>query len=60
MALQPPSPQTNVPRADVAGVVDSMLLDEKVRWIGIVFESSLAGVDRFEVTPYINNPMVDP
>ena len=56
MALQPPSPQSNVPRSDVANVVDAMLLDSGVKWIGIVYESTVGGVDRFIVTPY----MVDP
>jgi hypothetical protein len=56
MALQPPSPQTNVPRSDVANVVDAMLLDSRVKWIGIIFDSVSGGVDRFTVTPYIVDP----
>ena len=56
MALQPPSPQTNVPRNDVSNVVDAMLLDSAVKWIGIVYESTVAGVDRFTVTPYVVDP----
>ena len=55
MALQPPSPQTNVPRSDVANVVDAMLLDSRVKWIGIVYEYTI-GVDRFTVTPYVVDP----
>jgi hypothetical protein len=60
MALQPPSPQTNVPRSDVANVVDAMLLDSQVKWIGIVYEATVAGVDRFTVTPYVVDPTKGP
>jgi hypothetical protein len=56
MALQPPSPQTNVPRDDAGNVVDAMLLDTRVKWIAVVFEAMVDGVDRFTVTPYINDP----
>jgi hypothetical protein len=56
MALQPPSPQSNVPRTDVANVVDALLLDSRVKWVGIVYEATVGGVDRFTVTPYIANP----
>ena len=56
MALQPPSAQTNVPRNDVGNVVDAMLLDGRVKWVGIVFEASVGGVDRFTITPYIVDP----
>jgi len=56
MALQPPSPQSNVPRNDVSNVVDAMLLDSQVKWIGIVYEEKVGGVDRFTVTPYVVDP----
>ena len=56
MALQPPSPQSNVPRHDVSNVVDAMLLDSQVKWIGIVYEEKVGGVDRFTVTPYVVDP----
>jgi hypothetical protein len=56
MALQPPSPQSNVPRGDVANVVDAMLLDSQVKWIGIVYEATIGGIDRFTVTPYVTDP----
>jgi hypothetical protein len=56
MALNPPSPQTNVPRDDVGNVVDAMLLDVRVKWIAVVFEATVNGVDQFTVTPYINDP----
>ena len=56
MALQPPSAQTNVPRNDVGNVVDAMLLDSRVKWVGVVFEASVGGVDRFTITPYIVDP----
>ena len=56
MALQPPSPQSNVPRNDVSNVVDAMLLDNQVKWIGIVYEVTVGGVDRFTVTPYVVDP----
>lgn len=56
MALQPPSPQSNVPRTDVSNVVDAMLLDDRVKWVGIVYEATVGGVDRFTVTPYIVDP----
>jgi len=56
MALQPPSPQSNVPRNDVANVVDAMLLENEVKWVGIVYEATVGGVDRFTVTPYIVDP----
>ena len=56
MALQPPSPQSNVPRADVANVVDAMLLDSRVKWIAVVFEATTGGVDKFTVTPYLTDP----
>jgi hypothetical protein len=56
MALQPPSPQTNVPRDDVGNVVDAMLLDNQVKWVAIVYEATVGGVDRFAVTPYIVDP----
>ena len=56
MALQPPSPQTDVPRNDVANVIDAMLLDDRVKWVAIVFEATVGGVDRFTVTPYVVDP----
>ena len=56
MALQPPSPQSNVPRNDVSNVVDAMLLDSQVKWIGMVYEATVGGVDRFTVTPYVTDP----
>lgn len=56
MALQPPSSQSNVPRTDVANVVDAMLLDSRVKWIGVVYEATVGGVDRFTVTPYVVDP----
>jgi hypothetical protein len=56
MSLQPPSPQTNVPRDDAGNVVDAMLLDAQVKWIAIVFDTSVNGVDQFTVTPYISDP----
>ncbi len=56
MALEPPSSQSNVPRTDVANVVDAMLLDSRVKWIGIVYEAAVGGVDRFTITPYIVDP----
>lgn len=56
MALQPPSPQSNVPRTDVSNVVDAMLLDNQVKWIGIVYEATVGGADRFTVTPYVVDP----
>ena len=56
MALQPPSAQTNVPRNDVGNVVDAMLLDSRVKWVGVVYEASVGGVDRFTITPYIVDP----
>ena len=56
MALQPPSPQSKVPRTDVSNVVDAMLLDRRVKWIGIVYEATVGGVDTFTVNPYIVDP----
>jgi hypothetical protein len=56
MALQPPSPQTNVPRDDAGNVVDAMLLDTQIKWIAVVFEATVDGVDQFTVTPYISDP----
>ena len=56
MALQPPSAQTNVPRNDVGNVVDAMLMDSRVNWIGIVYGATVGGVDRFAVTPYVVDP----
>lgn len=60
MALQPPSPQSNVPRSDVSNVVDAMLLDSRVKWVGIVYEATVGGVDRFTVTPYVVDPINGP
>ena len=60
MALQPPSPQTNVPRDDVSNVVDAMLLDNQVKWVAIIYEATVGGVDRFAVTPYVMNPIQSP
>jgi hypothetical protein len=56
MALQPPSPQSNVPRSDVSNVVEAMLFDRQVKWIGIVCEATVDGADRFTVTPYVVDP----
>ncbi len=56
MALQPPSPQNNVPRDDVHNVVDAMLFDSNVKWISIVFETTTNGIDRFVITPFITDP----
>jgi hypothetical protein len=60
MALQPPSPQSHVPRTDVGNVVDAMLLDSRVKWVGIVYEPAVGGVDRFTVTPYVVDPTSGP
>jgi hypothetical protein len=60
MALQPPSPQTNVPRNDVSNVVDAMLLHDQVKWIAVVYEATVGGVDRFTVTPYVVDPTQGP
>jgi hypothetical protein len=60
MALQPPSEQSNVPRSDVANVVDAMLLDSRVKWIGVVYEAAIGGIDKFTVTPYIIDPTAGP
>jgi hypothetical protein len=60
MALQPPSPQSNVPRTDVSNVVDAMLLDSRVKWIAIVYEGTASGVDRFTITPYVVDPTKGP
>ena len=60
MALQPPSAQSNVPRNDVSNVVDAMLLDSGVKWIGIVYEATSGGADRFTITPYIVDPTTGP
>jgi hypothetical protein len=56
MSLQPPSPQTNVQRGDAGNVVDAMLLDPRVKWIAVVFETTANGIDQFTVTPYIADP----
>jgi len=40
----------------VSNVVDAMLLDSQVKWIGIVYEEKVGGVDRFTVTPYVVDP----
>ena len=56
MALPPPSTQTGVPRDDASNVVDAMLLDNRVKWISIVFEKTDNGIDRFTVTPFIADP----
>jgi hypothetical protein len=58
MALQPPSPQSNVVRDDVGNVVDAMLLDNRVKWIAIVYQDTNAGADRFTITPHIVDPTV--
>lgn len=59
MALQPPSPQTNVSRNDVGNVVDAMLLDDQVKWVAIVHQATIGGVDRFTVIPYVADPTHD-
>jgi hypothetical protein len=56
MAVNPPSPQTGLPRDDVSNVVDAMLTDNAVKWVAIVFEAKVGGVDRFTVTPYVVDP----
>ena len=55
--VQPPSPQSNLPRNDVSNVMDAMLLGSGVKWVGIVCEATAGGIDRFIVTPYIVDPM---
>lgn len=52
----PPKPKTNVPRLDVAQEVDAMLMDDRVRWIAVVFERNDGTTDRFEVTPWTEDP----
>lgn len=56
MSLQPPSPQTGVPRDDVHNVVEAMLLDDRIKWIAIVFEKNAGGQDLFTLTPYVLDP----
>jgi hypothetical protein len=45
-----------VPRDDAGNVADAMLLDTRVKWIAVVFEATVDGVDQFTVTPYISDP----
>jgi hypothetical protein len=56
MALQLPDPQTGVPRDDVHNVVEAMLLEERVKWIAIVFEKNAGGRDLFTVSPFVTDP----
>lgn len=56
MTLDPPEPQTGIPRPDVGDVVNDMLFDERVRWISIVFRDTANGEDRFEITPWVTDP----
>ena len=56
MPLPPPKPKTDVPRFDVAQEVDAMLMDERVRWIAVVFERNDGTNDRFKVTPWTEDP----
>jgi|KBSSwiStaDraftv2_1062776.scaffolds.fasta_scaffold171903_2 hypothetical protein len=56
MALQPPDAQSGVPRDEVPDKVSDMLLDDSVKWIAIVFEGAVGGVDTFKVTSYVNDP----
>jgi hypothetical protein len=42
--------------SDVANVVDAMLLDDAVKWVAIVYENTVAGADRFTITPYVVDP----
>lgn len=56
MPLQPPSQQLNVPRDDVSNVVDTMLMDTRVKWIAVVFQDTVDSTDRFIITPHIVDP----
>ena len=56
MSLDAPSPQTGVPRGDVHNVVEAMLLEDRVKWISIVFEKRQGGQDLFMVTPFVADP----
>lgn len=57
MALPPPSPKTGVPRDKVSDEVEMMLmLDDRVKWIAVVFEKNDGVRDLFTVTPWTTNP----
>lgn len=58
MALQSPSPQKGVPRSDVGQVADAMLMDDRVKWLAVVFEQKGPVEDEFTVTPYVADPTV--
>lgn len=56
MPLPPPSAKTDVPRDAVSREVQMMLLDERVKWIAVVFDKSNGTDDLFKVTPWITDP----
>ncbi|MBX9630571.1 MAG: hypothetical protein K2X67_08630 [Burkholderiales bacterium] len=57
MALPPPSPKAHVPRDEVSNEVKMMLkLDDRVRWIAVVFEKNDGVQDLFTVTPWTSDP----
>lgn len=48
--------RATVARTDVANVVAALLLCIRVNRVGIVYEATVGGVDRFTVTPYVFDP----
>ena len=45
-----------VARAHVADVVRNMMLFPDIKWVAIVYENTVEGVDRFNVVPYYQRP----
>ena len=43
-------------RAHVADVVRHMMLFPGIKWVAIIYENTVDGVDRFNVVPYTSDP----
>jgi len=51
-----PPEQMNVPREGVPAVVGVMLSEPQVKWVAVIYQDTVDGVDRFQVVPYTSDP----
>jgi len=54
--MPPPAEQVNVPREGVPLVVGAMLLEPQVKWVAVIYQDTIDGVDRFQVVAYTCDP----
>ena len=49
-----------VARSHVGDVVRNMMLFPDIKWVAIIYEDTVEGIDRFNVVPYSSDPTTSP